>query len=101
MLDDGAEQVLRSTRFGERKAILVKVTLCFLFLLSVSLAWRLTPLKESFDFETIIRWQQSIKDHPAALFWVVGAYLLGSLVLFPVMVLNVATLVTFGPVLGN
>ena len=67
MLDDSAEQVLRSTRFGERKAALVKVTLCFLFLLSISLAWRLTPLKDSVDFETIVSWQQSIKEHPAAL----------------------------------
>src|SRR5678816_1703577 len=101
MLDDSAEQVLRSTRFGERKAALLKAALCFLFLLSISLAWRLTPLKDSVDFETIVSWQQSVKDHPAALFWVIAAYLMGGLVLFPVMVLNVATIVTFGPVLGN
>ena len=101
MIDNGAEHVTRSTRFGERKAVLLKGALCFLVLVSVSLAWRLTPLKESADFETIVSWQQSVKDHPAALFWVIGAYLMGGLVLFPVMVLNVATIVTFGPVLGN
>jgi phospholipase D1/2 len=101
MLDDSAEQVLQATRFGERKAALLKAALCFLFLLSISLAWRLTPLKDSVDFETIVSWQQSVKDHPAALFWVIAAYLMGGLVLFPVMVLNVATIVTFGPVLGN
>ena len=101
MLDDSAEQVLRSRRFDERKAALVKGALCFLFLLSISLAWRLTPLRESVDFETIVGWQQSIKDHPSALFWVIAAYLMGGLVLFPVMVLNIATIVTFGPVLGN
>lgn len=101
MLDDSADKVVRSKRSGERKAALMKGALGFLSLLLISLAWRLTPLKESVDFETIISWQQSLKDHPAALFWVVGAYLAGSLVLFPVTVLNVATIVTFGPVLGN
>jgi phospholipase D1/2 len=101
MLDENAGKVLRSKRLSEHKAALLKGGLCFLLLLSISLAWRLTPLKESVDFETIIGWQQSLKDHPAAVFWVVGAYLAGSLVLFPVTVLNVATIVTFGPVLGN
>ena len=101
MLDENAGKIVRSKRLSERKAALLKGGLCFLFLLSISLAWRLTPLKESVDFETIIGWQQSLNDHPAALFWVVGAYLAGSLVLFPVTVLNVATIATFGPVLGN
>ena len=79
----------------------MKGGLCFLFLLLLSLAWRLTLLKDNVDLEAIISWQRSLKDHPAALFWVVGVYLAGGLVLFPVMVLNVATIVTFGPVLGN
>lgn len=101
MLDNSADKGFRSKRLGEYKAALVKGSLCFLLLLLVSLAWRLTPLRESVNFGTTISWQQSLKDHPAALFWVLGAYLMGSLVLFPVTVLNVATIVTFGPVLGN
>jgi len=101
MLDENAGEVDRSKRISERKAALVKGALGFLLLLSIALAWRLTPLKESIDLETIVGWQQSLKDHPAALFWVVGGYLTGSLVLFPVTVLNVATVATFGPVLGN
>jgi phospholipase D1/2 len=101
MLEDKADRAARSKRFSERKAALVMGALCFLFLLLLSLAWRLTPLKDNVDLETIITWQQSLKDHPAALFWVVGVYLVSGLVLFPVMVLNVATIVTFGPVLGN
>jgi uncharacterized membrane protein YdjX (TVP38/TMEM64 family) len=101
MLDDSAGKVVRSRRSSERKAALMKGALGFLVLLLVSLAWRFSPLKESVDFETIIGWQQSLKDHPAALLWVVGGYLTGSFVLFPMMVLNVATIVTFGPVLGN
>jgi phospholipase D1/2 len=101
MLDENTGGVVDSKRSSERKAAVVKGALGLLVLLSISLAWRLTPLEENLDLETIVGWQLSVKDHPAALFWVVGVYLIGSLVLFPVTVLNVATIVTFGPILGN
>jgi hypothetical protein len=54
MLDNSAHEAVRSKRSGGRKAALVKVALCLFILLSISLAWRLTPLKDSVDFETII-----------------------------------------------
>jgi phospholipase D1/2 len=41
------------------------------------------------------------RDYPAAFYLVVGVYLLESLVLFSVTILNVATVFTFGPILGN
>jgi len=63
--------------------------------------WSWTPLNDRINLATIIEWQQSIKDHPAAFYLVVGAYLLGSLFLFPVTVINVATVLTFGPIQGN
>jgi phospholipase D1/2 len=85
----------------DRKTALVKALICFFLLVSVALAWRLTPLKEAVDFETIIAWQQSLKDYPGVLFWVIGAYLMAGVVLFPVTILNVATIATFGPVMGN
>ena len=78
-----------------------KVFFIFLLLLIVPLAWRWTPLNEWVNFATIIQWQQSVKDYPAAFYLVVGAYLLASLVLYPVTVLNVATVLTFGPIEGN
>ena len=67
---------MRSEDIRERKAALERGFGLFV-LLSISFAWRLTPLKESVDFEPIISCQQSLKDHPAAVFWVVGAYLAG------------------------
>jgi hypothetical protein len=77
------------------KKLGLKVFFLFLLLLIVPLAWRWTPLNEWVNFETIIEWQQSVKDYPTAFYLVVGAYLLGSLFLFPVTVLNVATVLTF------
>lgn len=78
-----------------------KVVLIFLLLLTIPLVWRWTPLNEWVNFATIIEWQESVKDYPAAFYLVVGAYLLASLVFFPVTALNVATVLTFGPVQGN
>jgi phospholipase D1/2 len=84
-----------------RKAFLVKIVLIILLLLAFPLAWRWTPLGAWINVEAVIDWQQSVKDYPAAFYLVVGTYLLGSLVLFPVTILNVATVFTFGPIVGN
>jgi phospholipase D1/2 len=83
------------------KKFLTRLFVFFVLFLAVSMAWRWTPLKEAVDLETVVQWQQSLKDDPTAFFWVAGAYLIGGLVLFPVTILNVATVVTFGPVTGN
>jgi phospholipase D1/2 len=90
-----------SVKSGNRKTALVKLSVCFLLLVSVSLAWRLTPLREILDFETIVGWQQAIKNYPAVFVWVLGIYVMSSLILFPTTLLNVATVVTFGPIVGN
>jgi uncharacterized membrane protein YdjX (TVP38/TMEM64 family) len=84
-----------------KKSRAFKVLLIFLLLLMIPFAWRWTPLSDWVNFATIIEWQQSVKEYPAAFYLVVGGYLLASLVLFPVTVLNVATVLTFGPVEGN
>jgi phospholipase D1/2 len=86
---------------GGRKGSLVKVSLIFLLLLTVPVAWRWTTLNEWINFDTVIAWQQSIRNHPAAFYLVVGVYVLGGLVLFPVTILNLATVFAFGPILGN
>jgi phospholipase D1/2 len=67
---------------NDRKAFLVKILLILLLLLAFALAWRWTPLGEWINVATVIDWQQSVKDYPAAFYLVVGTYLLGSLVLF-------------------
>jgi phospholipase D1/2 len=87
-------------RYG-RKGSLVKFSLIFLLLFTVPVAWRWTPMNEWINFSTVIDWQQSIRNHPAAFYLVVGVYVLGGLVLFPVTILNLATVFTFGPIQGN
>jgi phospholipase D1/2 len=86
---------------NSRRASLIKILLIFFVLLIFPIAWRWTRLSEWVNFETVIAWQQSVKNNSAAFYFVVGAYLVGSLILFPVTILNVATVFTFGPLLGN
>src|SRR5262245_61768852 len=92
----------RVTRYRRTRAIaILKGLVVLLLLLTLPALWSWTPLNDRINLATIIEWQQSIKDYPAAFYLVVAAYLLGSLFLFPVTVLNVATVLTFGPIQGN
>jgi phospholipase D1/2 len=72
-----------------------------LALLGCAAAWHWTPLNYWVTFETVAAWEQSIKNHSAAPYMIVAAYLLGGLVLFPITLLTAVTIFTFGPVAGN
>jgi uncharacterized membrane protein YdjX (TVP38/TMEM64 family) len=78
-----------------------KGLLFFVVFLAIPAAWQWTPLNEWANFEKILYWQKSVQSYPGAFFLVMGAYILGSLALFPVTILNVATVFTFGPIHGN
>jgi uncharacterized membrane protein YdjX (TVP38/TMEM64 family) len=96
------EKKSRATRRGRARTVAVlKGVVILLVLFTLPALWSWTPLSDRINLATIIEWQQSIKDYPAAFYLVVAAYLLGSLFLFPVTVLNVATVLTFGPIQGN
>jgi hypothetical protein len=79
-----------------RKIAILKGLLILLLLFALPAIWRWTPLNHWINLATVIGWQESVRNHPGAFYLVVGAYLLGSLVLFPVTMLNVATVFTFG-----
>jgi uncharacterized membrane protein YdjX (TVP38/TMEM64 family) len=78
-----------------------KALVLILLVLALPLAWRWTPLHDWINFQTILEWQRSLRDDPAAPSLVIGVYLLGSLFFFPVTILNLATIFAFGPVWGN
>ena len=85
-----------NAKFARWKVILV----CAL-LLALPLIWRLTPLERWVNLDTVFEWQRSLRNHPSAPFYVIAAYLIGSLVFFPVTVLTLATVFAFGPLWGN
>jgi phospholipase D1/2 len=78
-----------------------KIIAVLLVLLVLPLLWRWTPLYEWVNLGSILEWQTSVRNDPAAPLYVIGAYLLGSLVLFPITILTLATVFAFGTVWGN
>ena len=70
-------------------------------LLALPLLWRWTPLNDWINLETILAWQESVKNDPAAPIYVAGIYLIASLCFFPITILNLATVFAFGGVWGN
>jgi phospholipase D1/2 len=88
-------------RWRTRKIAILRGLVILLLLFALPAIWSWTPVNHWINLATIIGWQESVRNQPAAFYLVVGAYLLGSLVLFPVTILNVATVLTFGPILGN
>src|SRR5215475_11257952 len=91
-----------ATRHARARTVaILKGVVILLLLFMLPALWSWTPLKGWINLVTIIEWQEFVKNYPDAFFLVVGAYLLGSLFFFPVTVLNVATVLTFGPIQGN
>ena len=90
-----------ATEKNTYKKSLRKVFFILFLLLALPAAWRWTPLNQWMDFEKVVVFQEAVRSYPAAILFVLGIYLLATLVLFPMTMLNVATVLTFGPVLGN
>jgi phospholipase D1/2 len=93
----------RTVENNHRAYSVNRTKLIFLLLpvLVLPLIWRWTPLDAWINLHTILEWQRSLRDNPAAMFYVAAAYLIGSLVFFPITILTLATVFAFGPVWGN
>jgi phospholipase D1/2 len=88
-------------RATNSKIALWKITLVLLLIFALPLVWRWTPLHEWINLDSILEWQISLRNNSAAPIYVIAAYLIGSLVFFPITVLTLATVFAFGPVWGN
>lgn len=66
-------------------------------LIGFALAWRFTPLAELADPESLRSLMQSVASGPWAAAVIVGLFVLGGLIVFPVTVLIAATAMTFDP----
>jgi phosphatidylserine/phosphatidylglycerophosphate/cardiolipin synthase-like enzyme/uncharacterized membrane protein YdjX (TVP38/TMEM64 family) len=76
---------------------LVRWALAIAVIVSLVTVWYATPLAAYLDAERIAALGRQVRDSPAAPLWVMGAYLLGSLVLFPITLLLTATALLFPP----
>jgi uncharacterized membrane protein YdjX (TVP38/TMEM64 family) len=64
-------------------------------LLLLVAVWRMTPLRTLLDVERVVSLGRTIAGHPAAPFAVLGAYLVGTLVFFPITLLLGGTALLF------
>jgi uncharacterized metal-binding protein len=64
---------------GNRKTALVKLSMCFLLLVFGVARVAIDATREILNFETIVGWQESIKNYPAVFLWVLGIYVMSSL----------------------
>lgn len=69
--------------------------------LALTAAWRWTHLNQWLDQETLISAADWVKKSAFTPFVVIAIYLLGGLIAFPITVLIVITIITFGPWLGS
>ncbi|HKL26901.1 MAG TPA: VTT domain-containing protein [Desulfuromonadales bacterium] len=80
----------KAWRFG---AVLVSA-------LVLAAVWRWSPLKEWVNLDTILAVADKIRQSTLTLPIVLGIYLIGSCLMFPITLMILATALTFGPVEG-
>jgi uncharacterized membrane protein YdjX (TVP38/TMEM64 family) len=86
----------KMTRRRKIKAIIGFGTLLFLCL-TVAAVWRWSSLSQSLDVDVVSQWLDSLKSNPHAPYIVIGAFLIGSQIMFPITALILASAYTFGP----
>jgi uncharacterized membrane protein YdjX (TVP38/TMEM64 family) len=98
-----SDELLREILPGVRDPMrpgLMRGAVLLLTIFAMGAAWVWTPLREWIDLDNVTRIAVSIKAMPAAPLIVIGAFVVGGLVVFPVNLLILATLFAFGPVAG-
>jgi uncharacterized membrane protein YdjX (TVP38/TMEM64 family) len=71
--------------------------LVIIFLTALSLAWKWGPLARLIDVDTLGGWIEIYRESAFAPIAVVLAYVVGGMIMFPVIALVVATVMTFDP----
>jgi phosphatidylserine/phosphatidylglycerophosphate/cardiolipin synthase-like enzyme/uncharacterized membrane protein YdjX (TVP38/TMEM64 family) len=83
-----------------RRSALAKLALAALALIALTLAWQLTPLADLTGLERVRETLASFSHTPYGGLAVIGIFVIGGLVAFPLTVLIAATAAVLGPELG-
>lgn len=86
------------SRKGPRK--LLRFIVVLLLMIGLALAWHWTPLRQWLDPEAVSAAGEYLHSTGAAPLIVIAGYVVGSLILFPVTVMILATAFIFGPLSG-
>jgi phospholipase D1/2 len=72
-----------------------------LLLFAGAAAWKWTPLADLIDVGYLARWASAWRESPARHFYLLAAYVIGSILIVPITLLILVTAIVFGPVLGS
>jgi len=72
-----------------------------LVLFTAAAAWKWTPLADVIDIDRLSGWAASLRENPARHLYVLGAYVIGSILLVPITAMILVTAIIFGPVMGS
>ena len=72
-----------------------------LFLFAAAAAWKWTPLADLIDINRLSGWAAALRESPTRYLYLLGAYVIGSVLLVPITALILITAIIFGPVMGS
>lgn len=87
-------------RGSQRRRIWIGVGV-LVVLFAAAAAWKWTPLADLITVEKMARWAASLRESPARHFYIIAAYIFGSVLLVPITLLILVTVIVFGPVAGS
>jgi phosphatidylserine/phosphatidylglycerophosphate/cardiolipin synthase-like enzyme/uncharacterized membrane protein YdjX (TVP38/TMEM64 family) len=91
------EEFVLSDERGSSSGALLRGALILIAMFALAAAWRWTSLGDLVDLNTLESWAASLQENNAAPLWVIGAFLLGGITVFPVTILILATAFAFDP----
>jgi len=84
---------------GSRRRIWIAIGV-LVALFGMAAAWRWTPLADQIDIGKVTAWATALRSNPSRVLIILGAYLIGSIISFPITILILATALVFGPMQG-
>ena len=90
----------QNPRGAQRRRIWLGVGI-LLLLFGAAAAWKWTPLADLIDVNKMAGWAGSLRQSPVRHFYLLGAYVIGSVLLIPITLLILITAIVFGPILGS
>jgi len=85
---------------NQKRRIWIGVIVLFLLFAAAS-AWKWTPLADLIDVNRLSGWAAWLRQSPARHFYLLGAYVIGSILLVPITAMILVTAIIFGPVMGS